>query len=151
MSQQEFFLPDQEATAHLAAKLGRLLRPGDVLALHGDLGAGKTTFARALIQALNPAETEVPSPTFTLVQSYSVPQGQLFHYDLYRLGSPEDVYALDWDDARTGIVLVEWPERLGSLLPAERFDLALTHTDHENSRRLIITAPPGRLESLHVG
>jgi tRNA threonylcarbamoyladenosine biosynthesis protein TsaE len=148
MTELVFSLPDQTATVRLAAAVGRILRPGDLLALRGDLGAGKTTFARALIQQLNPAESEVPSPTFTLVQSYKVPQGALTHYDLYRLAAPEEVYALDWDEARQGIVLLEWPERLGTLLPAIRFELTLEHTNNENSRRATLTGPAERLKQL---
>lgn len=150
MTELVFSLPDQAATAQLAAVVGRILRAGDILALEGDLGAGKTTFARALIQHLNPAETEVPSPTFTLLQSYKVPQGNLFHYDLYRLAAPEEVYALDWDDARKGIILVEWPSRLGTLLPADHLTLKLEHTDNENSRRARLLGPSERLSGLEV-
>lgn len=134
MMTRDFLLPDLAATARLAAKLGLMLKSGDFVALHGDLGAGKTAFARALIQSLNPAEDEVPSPTFTLVQTYNVPQGALAHCDLYRLGSPEEVYALDWDGLRSGIMLVEWPERLGSLLPAARIDVTLQQGEQENAR-----------------
>jgi tRNA threonylcarbamoyladenosine biosynthesis protein TsaE len=137
----QFSLSNQAATAGLAAAVGAVLRTGDLLALHGDLGAGKTTFARALIQSLNPAETEVPSPTFTLVQQYAVPAGPLYHFDLYRLGAPEEVYELGWEEARQGIVLVEWPERLGSLLPSDRLDVTLTFGRHEQARMAILRGP----------
>ncbi len=127
-------LPDQEATERLAAALAPLLRPGDVLALGGDLGAGKTTLARALIRTLTAApEEEVPSPTFTLVQSYDAPAGPVWHFDLYRLSGPEEMLELGWDEAlATAIVLVEWPDRLGRLLPAGRLDLTLTATGPES-------------------
>ena len=109
-------------TARLAARLAaglRFDRPR-LLLLQGPLGAGKTLFARALIRALcsNPA-LEVPSPTFTLVQTYDMPAGTLWHFDLYRLERPEDVYELGWEEALSApLCLVEWPERLGSLCPA---------------------------------
>ncbi len=127
-------LPDQEATERLAAALAPLLVPGDVVALGGDLGAGKTTLARALIRTLaaDPDE-EVPSPTFTLVQSYETPAGPVWHFDLYRLAGPDEMLELGWDEAlATAIVLVEWPERLGPLLPAGRLDLVLAATGSES-------------------
>lgn len=128
-------LPDEEATAALALRLAPLLRAGDLLALRGTLGAGKTSFARALIRALAGAETEVPSPTFTLVQIYDAPTAALWHFDLYRLSGPEEVAELGWEDARAdGIALVEWPDRLGPLLPRDRLDLTLTTTGGGEAR-----------------
>lgn len=123
-------LPDPEATERLAAALAPLLRPGDVVALGGDLGAGKTTLARALIRTLaDDPDEEVPSPTFTLVQSYRTAAGPVWHFDLYRLSGPDEVIELGWDEAlATAIVLVEWPERLGRLLPPGRLDLTLAAT-----------------------
>ena len=122
-------LPDQEATERLAAALAPHLRPGDVVALGGDLGAGKTTLARALIRALTgDPEEEVPSPTFTLVQSYDTPAGSLWHFDLYRLSGPDEMLELGWDEAAAAIVLVEWPDRLGPLLPPGRLELTLAAT-----------------------
>ncbi|MGP1394150.1 MAG: tRNA (adenosine(37)-N6)-threonylcarbamoyltransferase complex ATPase subunit type 1 TsaE [Inquilinaceae bacterium] len=119
-------LPDEAATAALAARLAGRLRRGDVIALGGDLGAGKTAFARALIGTMAGAAVEVPSPTFTLVQAYDLPAGTVYHFDLYRLTAPDEVVELGWDDARAdGIVLVEWPDRLGPLVPGDRLDLDL--------------------------
>jgi tRNA threonylcarbamoyladenosine biosynthesis protein TsaE len=121
-------LPDLDATARLAGDLAPLLRPGDVVALAGDLGSGKTTFARALIAALAgrfgvPRE-EVPSPTFTLVQTYDFPGLAVWHFDLYRLKDPAEALELGIEDAFSGAVsLIEWPERLGALLPARRLEL----------------------------
>lgn len=132
-------LNNESDTRAAAAKLGQMLRPGDLVALWGDLGAGKTTFARALIQQLNPAETEVPSPTFTLLQQYAVPQGALYHLDLYRLADPDEVHALGWDELQSGIMLVEWPERLGTLLPSTRFDARLQYGDTPDSRTLSLS------------
>lgn len=144
----EFLLPNQASTARLAAALGAALGASDLLALYGDLGAGKTTLARALIQSLNPAETEVPSPTFTLVQQYAVPAGPLYHFDLYRLSAPEEVYELGWEEARRGIILVEWPERLGRLLPAGRLDVTLVYGRDENSRSATLRGAENMIEQV---
>lgn len=129
-------LSSLDATRQAGADLAQQLQPGDIVALWGDLGAGKTALARAVIQSLNPAETDVPSPTFTLVQRYDTPRGPVFHFDLYRLAAPEDVYELGWEEARAGICLVEWPERLGSLLPPVRFDAWMDYGPTENARIL---------------
>src|SRR5205807_6696912 len=106
-------LPDEAATARLAARISALAEIGDVIALSGDLGAGKTTFARAFIRARG--ETgEVPSPTFTLVQVYELAAAAIWHFDLYRLRSPDEAWELGIEDALTeGISLIEWPDRLG--------------------------------------
>lgn len=121
-------LPDEAATRALGAALSLLVHPGDFLALKGDLGAGKTALARALIQArLGPdgEDEEVPSPTFTLVQSYEAPDLLLTHVDLYRIDQPEDARELGLADALDeGVLLVEWPEKLGTL-PADRLDIEL--------------------------
>lgn len=110
----------------LAQEMAFALRPGDLVALHGDLGAGKTTFAREVILALAPDTTEVPSPTFTLVQTYAGPRMAIAHFDLYRLGHEDEIDELGLDEAlTTGIALVEWPERAGERLPAERLDITL--------------------------
>jgi tRNA threonylcarbamoyladenosine biosynthesis protein TsaE len=119
-------LADEAATVALGARLARLARPGDVIALKGDLGAGKTTLARGFIRALCGAELEVPSPTFTLVQTYEAPDTTLWHFDFYRLERPEEAYELDIEEAfAEGISLLEWPERLGSLLPPEHLTIGL--------------------------
>ena len=121
-------LPDEAATERLGATLAARLRPRDVVALVGGLGAGKTTLARAVLRAASgqPALV-VPSPTFTLVEVYDTPRGVFWHFDLYRLEQPEQVFELGWEEARTdGIALVEWAERLGSLLPKERLTVTLS-------------------------
>jgi tRNA threonylcarbamoyladenosine biosynthesis protein TsaE len=126
----ETVLPDAAATAALAAPLAPLARAGDVVALRGALGSGKTSFARAFIAARAGHAVEVPSPTYTLVQTYELPDGAIWHFDLYRLARADDAIELDIDEAfATGISLIEWPERLGDLLPTQRLDLTLAFED----------------------
>ncbi|HXC55644.1 MAG TPA: tRNA (adenosine(37)-N6)-threonylcarbamoyltransferase complex ATPase subunit type 1 TsaE [Rhizomicrobium sp.] len=122
-----FFLPDEAATERLGASLAGRLKPRDVVALQGGLGVGKTTLARAILRAASgdPALI-VPSPTFTLVEVYDTPVGVFWHFDLYRLEEPEQVFELGWEEARAdGVALVEWAERLGTLLPRERLTVTL--------------------------
>lgn len=119
-------LDDEAATGNLAAALGRALEPGDVIALEGPLGAGKTALVRALIRACNQADEEVPSPTFTLVQIYDLPKFTLWHFDLYRIGSPDETVELGIDEAfAAGVAIIEWPERLGARLPARALRVRL--------------------------
>ena len=120
-----FDLPSLDATANLAVALSPLLQVGDVIALRGGLGTGKTTFSRALIEALLGHPTDVPSPTYTLVQTYEGPDFPIFHMDLYRLETPDEVFELGWDETQNGLALIEWPDRAGSHLPAWRLDLTL--------------------------
>ena len=145
-------LPDEAATQALGAKLAELARPGDVVALSGDLGAGKTTLARAFVRRLAGADEEVPSPTFTLVQSYDTAAGTVWHFDLYRLEAPDEALELGLDDAfADGISLIEWPERLGGLLPAARLDVVLETDAAETARRATLRGWPGRLDGLAPG
>src|SRR5215213_8817064 len=121
-------LPDEQATVRLMVDIASALEPGDVITLSGDLGAGKTTFARALIRHLADDETiEVPSPTFTLMQTYELPQFSLVHADLYRLSGAAELDELGLDDLPEGtVMLIEWPDRGEGLLPADRIDVELT-------------------------
>ncbi len=140
----EIDLPDEAATADLARHLAPFLRSGDMLALTGDLGAGKTAFARALIRALTQSDEEAPSPTFTLLQTYDAPAFRIRHFDLYRISHPDELIELDWDDAVTdGLAIVEWPDRAGSLLPTTRLDLCLSFGDGPEARKAAFRARRG--------
>src|SRR5450759_1068784 len=121
-------LADEKATRRLMVDIAGAIEPGDLITLSGDLGAGKTTFARALIRHLAGDESiEVPSPTFTLMQSYELPRFPLVHADLYRLSGPGELAELGFDDLPEGAVtLLEWPDRAAGHLPPNRFDVALT-------------------------
>ncbi len=141
-------LPDADATEALARRLAPLLSGGDVILLTGDLGSGKTSFARALIRALPAADEsdcsaeEVPSPTFTLVQVYERRVAPVWHFDLYRLSAAEEVYELGWEEALgEAILLVEWPERLGGLTPEGALTIGFTFEGE--GRRATLDGGPG--------
>jgi tRNA threonylcarbamoyladenosine biosynthesis protein TsaE len=135
-------LPDETATAALAARIAALAAPGDIIALKGDLGTGKTVFARAFIRASG-NQDEVPSPTFTLVQIYEAGPTAIWHFDLYRIRAPEEAWELGIEDAFiTGISLIEWPERLGPLLPERRLEFGFTFGDEPAERRVAVD--PGK-------
>ncbi len=149
-------LPDLAATLALGAKLGAQLGRGDVVTLAGPLGAGKTMLARAAIRARTGApELEIPSPTFTLVQTYeatddgpddvSIPGGlEIWHADLYRLEQASGVAELGLEEAfAQAAVLVEWPDRLGPFLPPERLEIDLAYLE-EGARRAVLTGHGGR-------
>jgi tRNA threonylcarbamoyl adenosine modification protein YjeE len=120
-------LENEQATERFAVEIANALEPGDLVTLSGDLGAGKTAFARALIRYLaGDPGIAVPSPTFTLMQVYELPRFTLAHADLYRLSGPDELAELGLDDiASTGVVLMEWPDRAGDRLPPDRIDIAL--------------------------
>ena len=134
----EIALPNLAATERLAAALAPLIRANDAILLEGVLGAGKTAFARALLRAAcgDPA-LEVPSPSFTLVQTYAGPGLTLHHYDLWRLDGPAALEELGWDEARQDAVLVEWPDRLGERRPADALTI-----------RFVVTGESGRVATL---
>src|ERR1700682_715400 len=122
-------LSNETATAHLMADLALLIGPGDVITLSGDLGAGKTAAARALIRYLADDDAvEVPSPTFTLAQIYDLPPYPLVHADLYRINDASELEEIGLSPLPEGVVaLIEWPERAPGALPADRIDIALSH------------------------
>ncbi len=140
---------NEEDLAALAARLAGLLRKGDLVTLRGDLGAGKTALCRYLIRALAGFEEEVPSPTFTLVQVYDLPDFALWHFDLYRLAEEErDILELGWEDARRdGVALVEWPDRLGGLLPPDRLEINLRFIEGKDTARALDITPCGTYDS----
>ena len=152
-------LPDESSTLALARSLAGLLQAGDVVFLIGDLGAGKTTFARGLINALPPEgdtgagdtgagdagsdgggrEDEVPSPTFTLVQIYERRPAPVWHVDLYRLTRPEVVEELGLEEAAgEAITLIEWPDRLGRRIPADRLEVRLDYGESDEARAAVL-------------
>lgn len=139
-------LPDLAATERLARALAGVARRGDVIGLSGGLGLGKTSFARAFIRARpgGDAVAEVPSPTFTLVQVYELGEAPVWHFDLYRLKRPEELWELGFEEALAeGIALIEWPERAADLLPSDRLQLTFAGGDASESRRLRLTAGDG--------
>lgn len=121
-------LPDEAATAMLARQVTELIGPGDVVTLGGDLGAGKSTLARAMIRFLCQDEAlEVPSPTFTLMQQYECPDFPVVHADFYRIGSPDELVELGWDEITDGaLTIIEWADRAGGHVPASRLDIELS-------------------------
>ena len=121
-------LSNETATAHLMADLALLIGPGDVITLSGDLGAGKTSAARAMIHYLADDALEVPSPSFTLAQTYDLPAFPLLHADLYRVNDPAELEEIGLSPLPEGTVaLIEWPERAAGALPQDRIDIALSH------------------------
>jgi tRNA threonylcarbamoyladenosine biosynthesis protein TsaE len=121
-----FNLPDADMTARLGAAVAGALKPGEAVCLTGPLGAGKSTLARGLVRALTRPDEEVPSPTFTLVQFYDGRRFPLAHFDLYRLERPEEAFEIGLDEAlEAGAAVIEWPERLGGRLPADRLDIEI--------------------------
>jgi tRNA threonylcarbamoyl adenosine modification protein YjeE len=124
-------------TARLAAALARVARPGDVIALHGDLGAGKTAFARAYVRTLVGTDIDVPSPTFNLVLVYETDIAPVWHFDFYRLEDAEEVHELGIDDAfADGISLIEWPERAADALPGDYLTVDIRAADGDSLRQI---------------
>lgn len=161
---QTLTLHGETGTEALGRALARIARPGDVIALEGDLGAGKTTLARAFIrERLGDPSAEVPSPTFTLVQTYEAASGDLWHFDLYRIGASLDLTELGWDEAvASGLVLVEWPDRLGPERPTDALTVRLLTADTGKAREGCLEGPkeawaarlrhlPGLVEELSGG
>lgn len=147
----DIFLRTEAATEKLAVRLAKVAHPGDCFLLSGDIGAGKSTFARAFIRARldNPGE-EVPSPTFTLVQTYPHGDGDIWHCDLYRTTAPEEALELGLEEAFTSaICLVEWPENLGPYAPEDPIILSLSASDEGHSATLSL--PDAAAQRLEAG
>lgn len=142
MAELEFELPDEAATVAFARRLAPALREGGVLHLRGELGAGKTTFARALLQALGAGE-RIKSPTYSLLERYRASGRDAFHLDLYRIAAPDELEYLGLDELHDprAIVLVEWPERGIGALPKADLELALEHADRGRKARLRACSP----------
>lgn len=139
------WLVDEAATARLGAALARCVHPGLKIYLSGDLGTGKTTLARALLRSVG-VEGRIRSPTFTLLESYNLSRLYFYHFDFYRLNNP-----LEWEDAGfrdlfagEGVCLVEWPERVGDLLPRPDLQIALEHRDGGRTAHLVALSQAGR-------
>ncbi|SFR53709.1 tRNA threonylcarbamoyladenosine biosynthesis protein TsaE [Yoonia tamlensis] len=140
-------LTTETDTAELAGRIAGILAAGDTLLLSGEIGAGKSAFARALIRARLGRMEDVPSPTFTLVQTYDDPQGDIWHCDLYRLTHPDEVFELGLDAAfATAICLIEWPDRLGTDAPANALRMAFSAGAAAHS--VTIDGPPAWLDRL---
>ena len=153
-------LEDEAATKALAVRLAAACGPGDVILLQGGLGTGKTVFARAFIHARDldgggPGTEDVPSPTFTLVQTYDYAGGLIYHFDLYRLEDPEEIWELGLEEALDGgITLIEWPERLGSHRPQECLLVTLDLGTADSARRITFSGTghwPERLKEQRLG
>ncbi len=148
----EHFLVDDEATRTFGRALAPYMQAGDVIALHGGLGAGKTTFSRGLISALMEEETDVPSPTYTLVQMYDAPAFPVFHFDLYRIARADEILELGWDATDAGLALIEWPMHAGPYLPRWRLDVTLEA--YRSGRRVRLEGHgedwQTRLHELHI-
>src|SRR5262249_35852014 len=137
---RETVLSDIAATRALGAQIATGLKPGDAVLLAGDLGAGKTTLARAVLQSLGVAEAE-PRPTFTLLQHYHTPTPSVDHYDFYRIDDEREIDQLGIDEALAqGAALIEWPEHAGSRQPRDALHIDLEMIDH-NSRRVRLSGP----------
>lgn len=146
-------LPNQilnttDETAGLAARIGAQLRIGDTLLLQGDIGAGKSFFARALIQSLQDHPEDVPSPTFTLVQTYTTNIGEVWHADLYRLNDPSEAEELGLAEAFSdAICLIEWPDRLANLVPPDAITLSFTTLANDDMRQISFSGGAQTLRS----
>ena len=145
----EIVLSSPEETAALAQRIAPALTVGDVLLLEGDIGAGKTHFARSLIQSLLVEPEDVPSPTFTLVQVYETQDFDVWHADLYRLTSPDEVVELGLTEAfEEAVCLVEWPDRLAELCPKSALKIQLQMSKETGVRNLQLDAESARWSKL---
>lgn len=141
----------EEDIQHLAKAMAEAITCPTVILLFGDLGAGKSTFARFLIKALTHEDMIVPSPTFTLLQSYDTKKGPLTHFDLYRLSNAEEVFELGWDEyIQNHICLVEWPERLENHYPTPHIHIHLKEEDETRRHLSIMFQPMNDVDAIHT-
>jgi len=130
---------DVDEMNKISASIAAISKVGQTITLSGELGVGKTTFARAFIKKLSPSVDNIPSPTFTLLQTYSSEVGEIWHFDLYRLKHSIEVIELGIEEAFSdGITLIEWPEIIESYLPSNRIDIKIIYGKTENERQVII-------------
>ena len=134
----EWTISTEQELNTVARVIAPLLSPGDIVALNGTLGVGKTTFVRALIRHLTGTQADVPSPTFTLLQTYDTPSFVLYHFDFYRLKNPEEAYEIGIEEAFSeGVSLIEWPDKIGTLLPKKHKSISFQILP--NGKRYICT------------
>ena len=123
---QQFISKSEDETIQLSKQIAKKVSIGTCIALHGNLGAGKSAFCRGFIQSLCPSATEVPSPTFTLLQLYETPNFDIYHFDMYRLKQIDEAYELGLEDAFVeGVCLIEWPEKINALLPKNSVHISI--------------------------
>lgn len=145
MNYNEYLLSTEQDTKNLAVKFAKIAKRGDVFALYGTLGMGKSVFSRAFIQELCKAE-DVPSPTFTLLQTYETPNFDIYHYDLYRLKHPDEVFELGIEDAfYNAVCLIEWPDKMGGYLPKDIFIIEIL--SFNNGRKIRVSASSAEKQS----
>lgn len=133
--QKDIYIENIEQTEMLAMKLAKELTKGDIVTFKGNLGAGKTTFIKALVKHLSKKDIDVTSPTFNLLHIYQTEPVEIWHFDLYRLKNMSEVYELGIEDAfQYGISFIEWPEIATNLLPEDRIDIEISFANEENSR-----------------
>lgn len=139
MSVTEFYTNSAEETRAFAAQMAMQIKAGQVLCLNGDLGVGKTVFAQGFCEALGVTEP-VNSPTFTLVNEYEGTAFPIYHFDLYRIEEPDELYEIGFSDMVSGkaVVLIEWSERAGDLLPRDRIDIFINRTAEDDGRRIVV-------------
>ena len=141
--QCEYITNSAQQTEQLGEKLGRILTPGTVLAYTGDLGAGKTAFTRGLAKGLEITE-RITSPTFTIVNEYEGGRLPLFHFDMYRLGSSDELFDIGWEDylVRGGVCAVEWSENVDDVLDSDTIRVDIRRGESDDQRRITITNAP---------
>ncbi len=137
MKTKNFLINSLEDLEHFAKKLANHLKPGDIITFIGNLGAGKTTLIKSIVQALNIVDVEVTSPTFNLVHIYDSLKCKIWHFDLYRLKDKEEIFELGIEDAYgVAICLIEWPQIINDILPKNKLDITIDFISKDNSRNI---------------